>query len=310
MRKLLIVLTPLILFSCKSSHSLQGFVETDPIYISSPIGGKLINLNVSGGDQVTYGGELFVLHDAALVDQENVLKAELNRNKALLSDSSKGMRQSALEVLMANLEQAEASYNLAVKRFERAKKLSNKGAIDQDSYDNYNFDMIRLSAVVSEAKANIEDAKKGARSSLQEANEAAVTASEFNLRKIRTKLKQQHVYAPISGSILDTFYSTGEWVPAYTPIVSLVNPNNIYIKFYLPIAMLSDLKVGDIVAYKTFANNEVNEAKVTFISSTATYTPPMVFADNNNSKYVYLVKAKVAGDIKIALGQPVTVNWE
>ena len=74
--------------------------------------------------------------------------------------------------------------------------------------------------------------------------------------------------------------------------------------------MLSDLKVGDIVAYKTFANNEVNEAKVTFISSTATYTPPMVFADNNNSKYVYLVKAKVAGDIKIALGQPVTVNWE
>ena len=310
MRKLLIILTPLFLFACKSSHSLQGFVETDPIYLSSPVTGKLVDIHVSEGDPVNAGDELVVLHDAALDDQENVLKAELSRNKALLSDSSKGMRQSALEVLKASLEQAEANYGLAVKRFERAKKLYKKGAIDQDSFDNYNFDMIRLSAVVSEAKANIEDAKKGARSSLQEANEAAVSASEFNLKKIKTKLKQQHVYAPMSGRVLDTFYSRGEWVSAYTPVVSLLDPSNIYIKFYLPIHNLNDLKVGDTINYSSYASKDLNKAKVTFISSTATYTPPMVFADNNNSKYVYLVKAKVIGNSKISLGQPVTVSWE
>lgn len=309
-KKCLLSLLVLCLASCKLSNTkLQGFIDSDPIYLNSPVSGRLVKLNIADGDYANSGESAFILHDDSLKDQEQTLLAELNRNKAILADSTQGMRQSALLILEANLEQAQASYDLAISRYERALKLKDKGAIDQDKFDGYKFDKIRLAAQVAEAKANIIEAKKGARVNLKKANEAAVIASEFNLKQLQSKLKQQIGIIPKPGYILDTFYSVGEWVPAFKPIASLVDPNDLFIKFYLPISLLRQVNVGDEIDYQIYGSNKLHKAKVSFISSEATYTPPMVFSDNNNEKYVYLVRAKVNKSKLLRLGQPVTVIW-
>ena len=309
-KKCLLSLLVLCLASCKLSNTkLQGFIDSDPIYLNSPVSGRLVKLNIADGDYVNSGESAFILHDGSLKDKEQTLVAELNRNKAILADSTQGMRQSALLVLEANLEQAQARYDLAIARYERALKLKDKGAIDQDKFDGYKFEKIRLAAQVAEAKANIIEAKKGARVNLKKANEAAVIASEFNLKQLQSKLKQQIGIIPKPGYILDTFYSVGEWVPSFKPIASLVDPNDLFIKFYLPISLLRQVNVGDEIDYQIYGSNKLHKAKVSFISSEATYTPPMVFSDDNNEKYVYLVRAKVNKSKLLRLGQPVTVIW-
>lgn len=309
-KKCLLSLLILCIASCKLSNTkLQGFIDSDPIYLNSPVSGRLVKLNIAEGDYVNSGDSAFVLHDSTLNNQEQTLIAELSRNKAILADSSQGMRQSALLVLEANLEQAQARYDLAIVRYERALKLKNKGAIDQDKFDGYKFDKIRLAAVVAEAKANIIDAKKGARTNLKKANEAAVAASEFNLKQVQSKLQQQIGVTPKYGYILDTYYALGEWVPAFKPIASLVDPNDLFIKFYLPISLSRQVNVGDKINYQIYGSNKLHKAKISFISSEATYTPPMVFSDNNNEKYVYLARAKVNKSKSLRLGQPVTVIW-
>lgn len=83
-----------------------------------------------------------------------------------------------------------------------------------------------------------------------------------------------------------------------------------YVKFYLPIEELENIKIGKEINLLT-TNNMKLKAAVSFISSEATYTPPMVFSDNNSHKFVYLVKALISSDYnELHLGQPITIIWQ
>lgn len=311
MKRLLAAIFLLLLSSCKfSTTKYQGFIDADLVYLNSPVAGRLVTLEAIEGANIKAGSQVYSLYDTSLEDKASMLSADLARNKAILADSVKGIRISALKVLEANLEQSKASYNLSLKRYERAIKLKDKGVIDQDSFDSYKSDKERLEALVLEAEANIKEQKKGARSNLVIANEAAVTSSEYNLKQVKSKLNQQHVVAPISGTILETYYQIGEWVPAFKPVASLMDKTKMYVKFYLPIEELENIKIGKEINLLT-TNNMKLKAAVSFISSEATYTPPMVFSDNNSHKFVYLVKALISSDYnELHLGQPITIIWQ
>ncbi|MBT4803737.1 MAG: HlyD family efflux transporter periplasmic adaptor subunit [Legionellales bacterium] len=306
------ILIYLFISSCRfGGDTFQGYVDSTPVYLNSPVSGQLVDLKVATGDEVNAGQLLYKLHDMVAENEYGLLKAEYARSKALLLDSESGQRDTVMLALKSQIKQAQALYDLSVKRFDRSIKLKEKGAIDQETYDNDQQEVVRLDGALDEAKANYEDAKLGSRSELISANKEALKSSQFNLAKIKSKLQQMEVKAPVSGYVLDTYYSVGEWVSAMQPVVSVVNPNDYYVRFYLPIYLLPEAKVGMKIEIHTLGSDKKYYATITSISSEATYTPPMVYADDNTSKFVYLVKASLEKNItsEFNLGQPVTIIW-
>ena len=62
------------------------------------------------------------------------------------------------------------------------------------------------------------------------------------------KLQQKQIASPRDGLVFDTLYRTGEWVPAGSPIVQLLPPENIEVRFFVPETTVGSLKLGQKIS--------------------------------------------------------------
>ena len=108
----------------------------------------------------------------------------------------------------------------------------------------------------------------------------------------------------------DTLYREGEFVAAGSPVVSLLPPENIKLRFFVREQELGSLKVGERLAYACDACAEGLQAVVTFIAPQAEFTPPVIYSEQSRAKLVYMVEAKPEAPAGLHPGQPVDVSLE
>ncbi|MFU8797996.1 MAG: HlyD family secretion protein [Gammaproteobacteria bacterium] len=140
--------------------------------------------------------------------------------------------------------------------------------------------------------------------------------SQYDQTKAQVKQAQWAVdqklfTAPKSAQVFDTYYLSGEFVPAGRPIVSLLAPEDIKIIFYISEPILSTLKLGNTVTIKCDGCpiDKPLSATIQFISPQNEYTPPVIFSTETRQKLVYRVEAAPApyNATLFKPGQPITV---
>ncbi len=97
---------------------------------------------------------------------------------------------------------------------------------------------------------------------------------------------------------------------AGAPVVSLLPPDNIFVRFFVPEAALATMHQGDAVAFACDRCGTGLTGSISFISPQAEYTPPLIYSESSKSKLVFLVEARPPAD-KAALfnpGEPVEVR--
>jgi len=162
---------------------------------------------------------------------------------------------------------------------------------------------------INELNANLSEAKLGARKNQIKAQQETVAAAKADVKQATWALAQKTMFAPISGTVFDTYYRVGEFVPANQPIVSLIAPQNIKLIFFVPEPLLSTIILGQTIQFTCDSCKEKTPATISFISQDAEYTPPVIYSKDSRDKLVYRVEAKIAPDIAIRFhtGQPVDV---
>jgi HlyD family secretion protein len=132
---------------------------------------------------------------------------------------------------------------------------------------------------------------------------AAVAQAEW-------QVSQRHVVAPVAALVADTFARPGETIAAGVPIVSLLPPQNILVRFFVPETELATLHVGDRMAISCDNCASGLTAAITFISPQPEYTPPVIYSESNREKLVYLIEAHPTPEQAVQLkpGQPVDVR--
>jgi HlyD family secretion protein len=296
--------------SDSASEYFQGYVEGENILVASPLAGQLESLLVSRGKNVTSGDPLFVLEHAneeALVSEakQGVAKAE-----NLLADMSKGRRPTEIAAIESQLEQAQASYKLSREEFERRAALYSIGSVPQEELDRARTDMDRNNSLVAQLRADLETARLAARPDLLDAARSDLKAAEDRLQQARWRLSQKSQSAPTSGLVNDTFYREGEFVPSAYPVVSILAPGNIKIRFFVPEAVLGTLAVGQKLSISLDGNTGTIPAAISYISPQSEYTPPVIYSRETRSKLVYMIEAVPAAEVAASLhpGQPVDVR--
>ena len=144
------------------------------------------------------------------------------------------------------------------------------------------------------------------------AAEAEVAAARESLRQADWRLRQKSVAASVAGTVTDTLFVRGEWVPAGAPVVVVLPPGNVKIRFFVPEPRLGALKVGQKVAIACDACGPGLEASVAYISPQAEFTPPVIYSKDNRAKMVFMVEARPAAGQSARLhpGQPVDVTLQ
>jgi HlyD family secretion protein len=138
--------------------------------------------------------------------------------------------------------------------------------------------------------------------------EAALRTAQAQLVTAQTRLTRRKMMSPVAGSVQQIYYRPGELVPAGRPVLALLPPGNIKIRFFVPEAELARISLGQPVSVFCDGCKAEVPARVTFISRTAEFTPPVIYSLDERSKLVYLIEARTDMPNELRVGQPVDVR--
>ena len=137
--------------------------------------------------------------------------------------------------------------------------------------------------------------------------EAALRTAEARLNAAQTRLTRRKAFSPVDGTVQQIYYRPGEMVPAGRPVVSLLPPGNIKVRIFVPETELARISLGENVQIKCDGCAADIAARVTFISRSSEFTPPVIYSQEERSKLVFMIEARTDNPEMLRVGQPVTV---
>jgi HlyD family secretion protein len=203
----------------------------------------------------------------------------------LLFELERGSEAAAVQQAEKNLAQAKANLALSEAEFARRQQLRNdQGVISAEELD--------------QTRAQ------------RDADQAQVESQTAALDKARWSFDQKKQFAPTNALVQDTLYRVGEWVASGNPVVDLLPPTNIKVRFFVPQAALPRIKPGQTVSVTFDGGQHAYSATVNYISTQAEFTPPVIYSQENRAKLVFMIEAKFspADAADLRPGQPVDVR--
>jgi HlyD family secretion protein len=136
---------------------------------------------------------------------------------------------------------------------------------------------------------------------------SALRVAEARLATSETRLARRKGFAPVPGTIQQIYFREGEMVAAQRPVLSIMPPGNMKIRFFVSETELPKLAIGDEVRVACDNCSADLTAKIYFIATTAEYTPPVIYSLDERNKLVYLIQARPSRPDSLRVGQPISV---
>jgi len=290
--------------------ALQGYVEGDFVRIAAPFAGTLVKLDAQRGQNVAAGAPLFALEAESEDAARREARERVRRAEAQVDDLRKGRRPTEIEAVHAQVVQAQVAANLSEKELARQQDLVAKGFVSQQRADEARAARDRDRARLAELQADLGTARSGSRPDEIRAAEAEAAAAREALAQADWRLRQKTVAATVSGAVTDTLFARGEFVPAGAPVVTMLPPANVKVRFFVPEPRLGTVKVGQKVTLACDGCGSGLAATIAFIAPQAEFTPPVIYSKDNRAKLVFLVEARPGAEdaAKLHPGQPVDVT--
>jgi HlyD family secretion protein len=290
----ILIIAALLLAACDqpSSTGLLGYVEADYIYAAPVSGGRITEVAVKRGDAVTAGAKLFALDAIDETAKHDQAVAALEEAKAKLADLQTGERAEELAVIQAQLDAAKASMALSVPRAERRRTMVKTNIVGAEQVDEAESALLADRGHIAEYTARLAAAKLPARSDQIAAAAHAVVEAESALASAQWALDQRQVVAAAAGRIEDVYFRQGEEVNAGAAVLQLLPPPNLKLRLYVPEPQLGRYKMGEKLAIACDGCEQGQSATISFIATTAEFTPPVIYSRESRAKLVYLIEAR------------------
>lgn len=178
------------------------------------------------------------------------------------------------ELQRADVNMTQAAVTNAKAAFDRAQQLAKTGSGTQRDFDNAQADL---------------------------------RTAEARLNSAQTRLARRTINSPVTGTVQQVYFRPGEIASAGRPIVALLPPGNLKIRFFVPENVLPRIAYGDRVKISCDNCPPDLGATVSFISKSAEFTPPVIYSLDERAKLVFLIEALPDTPERFRVGQPVDV---
>lgn len=309
LKRAAILLSLLVLVGCDAAPSgiFSGYVEGDLVFLGPTEAGRITALLVTEGSEVKAGQVVARVEDDLQLADRNAAAAQLKEAEARLANvRSPLQRPEEIAVLEAAEQRAAAALDLSRIELNRQKTLVPKGASSQANLDSAQHVYDQNQAALDEARRRITAARIASRSQEIAAAEEAVAAARASLAAAQVRLDRRAVKASADGPVQTVYFRVGELVPEGRPIVSILPPGLVKVRFFVPEAQLPRVRLGAPVAVTCDGCPPI-AARVSFIATQAEYTPPVIYSREERAKLVYMVEALPEDPVSARPGQPVNV---
>jgi HlyD family secretion protein len=294
-------------FGADDAHYL-GYVEGETSLIAPPVAGRLLERPVDRGGQVKKGDRLFLI-DPVLA------KAEVARAEAALAESKSrtenlltGKRQEEQDVIRGQRREIEAALVMAETELKRQAELVAKSISTRQAYEQAESQVRQLRSRAASLAAQEKVGDLAARPDEIAAARALVEQNQANLDQARKRLDDLMPTAPEDAMVENTFFNVGEWVPGGTPVVSLLPPSRVKLRFFVPEEDVARAQIGKQVSFACDTCPADLKATIIYVSPRSEFTPPVIYSQSARSKLVFLIEARpLPTQAKLPPGLPVTV---
>ena len=307
-----LVLATITLAACSpdTPTTYQGYAEGEFVQVGSPYAGALEQISVARGAQVRQGDRLFALERASEAAAVAEAEARVRTAQARQANLTQARRAAEIAALRAEVQAAGAALRLSANQLGQQERLYASGFIAQARLDEARANRDRDAARLAEARAQLRNAGEsiGRREEVAAAR-TEVDAARAALQQAQTRYLQKEGIAPAAALVQDTYFRVGEWVPAGSPVVSLLPPENIKLRFFVPEGVVATLHPGQAVTASCSGCGAPIPARISFVSPQAEFTPPVIYSKDSRAKLVFMIEARPAArdTLRLKPGQPVDV---
>ena len=265
---------------------------------------------------------------------EDVEQAEagVRQAQAKLDELIAGSRPQEISAAEATLERARAEAARQEKEYRRSAQLLETGDESKQQYDlvkaayeatraeerkaeaylklaregSRKEQIEQARAALSQARARLALVRNGPRAETIEQARARLQQAEEVLAQSQTRLGYTLISSPLSGVVLSKNIEPGEQVAPGTPVITVGDLNNVWLRAYIDETDLGRVKVGQLVKVTTDTYpGKVYEGRISFISSEAEFTPKNVQTQKERVKLVYRVKIDIGNpNMELKPGMP------
>ena len=295
------------------SLTASGTVESTEARLGFQSGGRIAAVEVREGDRVQRGRILATLDAAELDARREQAVARIAAANALLRELQTGSRVEEISQASAMAGASEERVADARRDLERSRTLYEGGAISLELLQKAQVAAALAQKQLEQTRQQLQLIRSGPRAERIDAQRAQVREAEAALASVDALLANMRIASPIDGIVTQRHREPNETVAPGQPVVTLMNPNDRWVRVYVPEPRLGALRLGapatirsDTYAGKTY------RGRIIWIAEQAEFTPKNVQTTEERVKLVYAVKVAIDGDAAMELkpGMPVDVVIE
>jgi HlyD family secretion protein len=273
---------------------VTGTIEATQVDVSVKITGRILQRLVKEGDRVTRGQVLVRLDDSELAADVRRLDAALRSAQSTLRDLQKGARPQEVEDARAAVSSAEATRTMTERDYQRTEQLFKQNLIAAQDVDRGRQTYEVAKAQERSARERLALLLEGSRPDQIDAARWQVTQAESALAQARSRLRETVVVSPIEGVVLRKNLEAGETATPGVPILTLVDPKDVWLRAYVPETEMGRLKIGDPATLHVDAfPNRVFTGRLIEIGGEAEFTPRNVQTKKERVNLVFRIKIQI-----------------
>lgn len=273
---------------------VSGNIEAHESVVSFKLAGRLVELPVEEGQWVEAGAVLARLEDADYRQQVTLEEAALRVRESNLNLALAGTRRQEIDAAAQTLAEAQADLEQRKLDHQRAETLYKKDVIPAEQRDLAATALKRAQAVYERAEKRLEQAREGARAEEIAIARSSVEQAREAVEMSRIRLGYTVLRAPKAGVVVVRQAELGEVVSPGTPVVTLADLDNVWLRAYIPETELGRVKWGQEAALRTDTYPDKSyRGRISFIASKAEFTPKSVETHKERVTLVYRIKIDV-----------------
>ena len=280
----------------------NGRLEATEVDVATKIAERIDKILVEDGTLVKKGQLLAQMQTKVLKAELDIAKAQ-HRQAMTSAASAKAkieVKKSELDSAKAVVKQKESNAANAKKRFERARQMQQTKAISEQAFDNDKTLYLTADAELAAARASVKQAEAEVNSAKADAEgaEANIQAMLAEIARIQADLDDSQLTAPMDGRVQYRIAEAGEVLSSGGRVLNLVDLTDVYMTFFLPEGTAGKVAIGADARILLDAIPDVAiPAKISFVASTAQFTPKTVETQIERQKLMFRIKAKIAPEL-------------
>lgn len=284
-----------------------GVVEATILSHVSEVSGKILEMPVELGQQVSKGEVLAVIDSGDLEYGLEQLELTLEKKRLALSQDKGGtgsytQADTNYMVAQSNYQSAASAYQKASQDYRNAQILYQEGAIAKDTLSQAKVIFDAASSALASAKAMMENAGSG---DIVDGALLDIKILESQLKEKKEKLSKCKIRAEGAGTVITRSYLPGDVVSPGFNLVEIASSDKTYLVFYYPVEKINDLEYDDVLVVK--GEGQTLKGIVKYIDVESVYTPKDMQSLANKNKKSIKVKLLLPKDSELKPGQEAKV---